>query len=282
MKTVSRIHALQKILAPLRGKKKVGLVPTMGALHEGHLSLIRRAKRECGCVVVSLFVNPLQFGPKEDFKIYPRDLPGDRKKAASAGADLLWAPSVEEMFPPGHQTFVEVEGVGRRWEGASRPGHFRGVATVVAKLFQIVRPDRVYLGQKDYQQARVILRMVRDLAFDLSVRICPTLREKDGLAMSSRNQRLSAEERKAAPVLYKALRNGEALIREGERESRRVIQRMEEVIRSEARAKIDYIALADPETLEPIDRIAGRVVLLGGVKIGAVRLIDNLVMNIHE
>ncbi|HEY5599920.1 MAG TPA: pantoate--beta-alanine ligase, partial [Candidatus Manganitrophaceae bacterium] len=127
MKTVSRIHALQKILAPLRGKKKVGLVPTMGALHEGHLSLIRRAKRECGCVVVSLFVNPLQFGPKEDFKIYPRDLPGDRKKAASAGADLLWAPSVEEMFPPGHQTFVEVEGVGRRWEGASRPGHFRGV-----------------------------------------------------------------------------------------------------------------------------------------------------------
>ncbi|HLG22508.1 MAG TPA: pantoate--beta-alanine ligase [Candidatus Manganitrophaceae bacterium] len=282
MKTVSRIQTLQKILAPLRGKKKVGLVPTMGALHEGHLSLIRRAKRECGCVVVSLFVNPLQFGPKEDFKTYPRDLPGDRKKAASAGADLLWAPSVEEMFPPGHQTFVEVEGVGRRWEGASRPGHFRGVATVVAKLFQIVRPDRVYLGQKDYQQTRVILRMVRDLAFDLSVRICPTLREKDGLAMSSRNQRLSAEERKAAPVLYKALRNGEALIREGERESRRVIQRMEEVIRSEARAKIDYIALADPETLEPIDRIAGRVVLLGGVKIGAVRLIDNLVMNIHE
>ncbi|TAK07399.1 MAG: pantoate--beta-alanine ligase, partial [Candidatus Manganitrophaceae bacterium] len=189
MKTVSSIKQIQKILAPLRGKKRIGLVPTMGAFHQGHLTLMRRAQRECDYVVVSLFVNPLQFGPKEDFATYPRTLASDRKMAEEAGVDLLWTPTAEEIYPAPYRTFVEVEEITRRWEGAVRPGHFRGVATVVAKLFQVVRPDRAYFGQKDYQQTRVIHQMVKDLHLDLSIRILPTVREKDGLAMSSRNRR---------------------------------------------------------------------------------------------
>lgn len=280
MKTVSSIKQIQKTLAPLRGKKRIGLVPTMGAFHQGHLTLMRRAQRECDYVVVSLFVNPLQFGPKEDFATYPRTLTSDRKMAEEAGVDLLWTPTAEEIYPAPYRTFVEVEEITRRWEGAVRPGHFRGVATVVAKLFQVVRPDRAYFGQKDYQQTRVIHQMVKDLHLDLSIRILPTVREKDGLAMSSRNQRLSPAERAAAPILFRALKKAEALIREGIRESGPLLQEVEALIRSEPLARIDYAALCDPASLEPIERIEKEAVLLLAVKIGSVRLIDNLWVHI--
>jgi pantoate--beta-alanine ligase len=276
MKTVSKISAAQKILHSVRDKKKIGFVPTMGALHEGHLSLMRRAKEEGGYVVASIFVNPLQFGPKEDFKTYPRMLESDRKKAKSAGVDLLWTPLGEEIYPAPYRTYIEVEGLGERWEGASRPGHFKGVATIVAKLLQIILPDDLYLGQKDYQQTCVIRQMIGDLHFKTAVHLHPTLREEDGLALSSRNQRLSPAERKAAPILYQALRQAEELVRQGERKSQTILRQVESIIRSEPRAVIDYVALCDPKTLEPVDRLHQRAILLLAVKIGAVRLIDNL------
>jgi pantoate--beta-alanine ligase len=280
MKILSSIKGIQKILAPLRGKKRIGFVPTMGAFHEGHLALMRQAKRECDFIVVSLFVNPLQFGPKEDFAAYPRPIALDRKKAQEAGVDLLWTPAAEEIYPSPYRTFVDVEELTRRWEGAVRPGHFRGVATVVAKLFQVVRPDRAYFGQKDYQQTRVILQMVKDLHFAVSIRILPTVREKNGLAMSSRNQRLSPEERAAAPILFKALKQAEARVREGMHESRSLLGEVETLIRSEPLARLDYAALCDPESLEPLERIQKDAVFLLAVKIGSVRLIDNLLIRI--
>jgi len=280
MRTVSGIKQIQKILAPLRGKKRIGFVPTMGAFHEGHLTLMRRAERECDYVVVSLFVNPLQFGPKEDFATYPRTLASDRKMAEEAGVDLLWTPTAEEIYPAPYRTFVDVEEITERWEGAVRPGHFRGVATVVAKLFQVVRPDRTYFGQKDYQQTRVIHQMVRDLHLPLTLRILPTVREKDGLAMSSRNQRLSPAERAAAPILFRALKEAEARVRKGIRDSGPLLQEVEALVRSEPLARIDYAALCDPESLEPIERIEKKGVLLLAVRIGTVRLIDNLLIHI--
>lgn len=280
MKTLSSIKTVQKILQPLRGKKRIGFVPTMGAFHEGHLALMGRAKRECDYVVVSLFVNPLQFGPKEDFAAYPRPIALDRKKAQEAGVDLLWTPAAEEIYLPPYRTFVDVEEISRRWEGAVRPGHFRGVATVVAKLFQIVQPDRAYFGQKDYQQTRIICQMVKDLHFAVAIRILPTVREKDGLAMSSRNQRLSPAERAAAPILFNALKQAEARVRQGVHESRPLLQEVEALIRSEPLAQIDYVALCDPASLEPIEKIQKGAVLLLAVKIGSVRLIDNLLIRI--
>lgn len=280
MKTISSLKTVQKILQPLRGKKRIGFVPTMGAFHEGHLGLMRKARRECDYVVVSLFVNPLQFGPKEDFAAYPRPLASDRKMAQAAGVDLLWTPTAEEMYPEPYRTFVDVEEITRRWEGAVRPGHFRGVATVVAKLFQVVRPDRAYFGQKDYQQTRVIHQMVKDLHLDLSIRILPTVREKDGLAMSSRNQRLSPAERAAAPTLFRALKEAEGRIRGGALESKPILREVEALIQAEPLARIDYAALCHPETLEPIERIEQEAVLLLAVKIGAVRLLDNLLIHI--
>ncbi len=280
MKTLSHIKAVQKILAPLRGRKRIGFVPTMGAFHEGHLALMRQAKRECDYVVVSLFVNPLQFGPKEDFAAYPRPMALDRKQAQAAGVDLLWTPAAEEVYPSPYRTFVDVEEITRRWEGAVRPGHFRGVATVVAKLFQVVQPDRAYFGQKDYQQTRVIRQMVKDLHFAVSIRIFPTVREKDGLAMSSRNQRLSPAERAAAPILFKALKQAKDRIRQGIHESFPLLQEVEASIQAEPLARIDYAALCDPASLEPIERIQKEAVLLLAVKIGSVRLIDNLLIRI--
>lgn len=280
MKTLSHIKAVQKILAPLRGRKRIGFVPTMGAFHEGHLALMRQAKRECDYVVVSLFVNPLQFGPKEDFAAYPRPVDLDRKQAQAAGVDLLWTPAAEEVYPSPYRTFVDVEEITRRWEGAVRPGHFRGVATVVAKLFQIVQPDRAYFGQKDYQQTRVIRQMVKDLHFAVSIRIFPTVREKDGLAMSSRNQRLSPAERAAAPILFKALKQAKDRIRQGIHERFPLLQEVEASIQAEPLARIDYAALCDPASLEPIERIQKEAVLLLAVKIGSVRLIDNLLIRI--
>lgn len=278
MKSLSEIKKVQRLLKPIRSSRRIGFVPTMGAFHDGHLFLMKQARKECDYVVVSLFVNPLQFGPKEDFTAYPRDLASDRKKAASAGVDLLWTPSREEMYPEPYRSYIEVEGLSRRWEGASRPGHFRGVATVVAKLFQVVRPDRAYFGQKDYQQTRVIQQMVRDLHFDPALRILPTRREADGLAMSSRNQRLSPEDRKAAPILHKALSHAEMRVRQGERDGRRIVEAARAVLETEPRARLDYIALCDPERLEPLDLLEKKGVLLLAARVGPVRLIDNVVL----
>ncbi len=279
MKVISSIRTVQNILISLRNKRKtIGLVPTMGAFHEGHLALMRTAKQECDFVVVSLFVNPLQFGPSEDFNRYPRDLARDRTLAKSTGVDLLWTPDAHDIVPPDLATSVDVARVTDRWEGAVRPGHFRGVATIVAKLFQIIKPDIAYFGQKDYQQTVVIRQLIRDLHFDLKMRVMPTVRETDGLAMSSRNQFLSPEGRAAATVLYRALQHAQQLVKKGERHCHYLQKEVESLIKKEPVAKIDYVAFCHPETLEPVDQILGKTVLLMAVKIGSVRLIDNVIV----
>lgn len=280
MKIIKRIKSVQKILEGVRRGRRIAFVPTMGAFHEGHLSLMRKAKRRGDYAVVSLFVNPLQFGPKEDFDLYPRDLLSDQKRGKEMGVDLFWTPSPEEIFPSPYQTFIEVEKLSQRWEGKSRPGHFKGVATIVAKLLQVVSPDDLYLGQKDFQQARVIQQMIRDLHFKTALHLLPTVRETDGLAMSSRNGRLSSSDRKAALILYRTLQAVRKMIRQGERESKVILEAAKSLIRSEPRARIDYLALCDPETLEPIDRLERRVIFLAAVKIGTVRLIDNIIVKV--
>ncbi len=280
MKTIRRIKAVQKILECVRGNRRIAFVPTMGAFHEGHLSLMRKAKHRGDFVVVSLFVNPLQFSPGEDLDIYPRNLNSDKKKGEEMGVDILWIPSAKELFPSPYQTFIQVEKLSQRWEGESRPGHFKGVATIVSKLLQVVSPDYLYLGQKDYQQVRVIQKMVRDLHFKTTVRLVSTIRETDGLAMSSRNGRLSSADRKAAPILYRALQVARKMIRQGERKSQVILEATAALIRSEPRVRIDYMAFCDPETLEPIKHLEKRIVFLAAVKIGAVRLIDNIILKL--
>jgi len=255
-----------------------GLVPTMGYLHEGHLSLVRRARQECQSVGVSIFVNPTQFGPHEDLEAYPRDEARDLRLLEAEGVDLVWLPPVEEVYPPGSQTWVEVEGLTQPLEGAHRPGHFRGVTTVVAKLFNAFRPDRAYFGQKDAQQAFVIRRMTLDLLFPLEVIVCPTVREADGLAMSSRNAYLDPEERKAATVLYRALRAAQQAFEQGEREAESLRQTMTRVLASEPRAKVQYISVADPETLTELQGCVDRALLSMAVFIGRTRLIDNILI----
>ncbi|MDT7885648.1 MAG: pantoate--beta-alanine ligase [Thermoflexus sp.] len=255
-----------------------GFVPTMGYLHEGHLSLVRRARAENDRVAVSIFVNPTQFGPHEDYARYPRDLERDLRLLEPLGVDLVFVPSVEEMYPPGFQTWVIVEEVSRPLEGASRPGHFRGVATVVAKLFNILQPDRAYFGQKDAQQTVVIRRMVQDLNIPVEIVICPTVREPDGLAMSSRNTYLNPEERRAATVLFRALQAAKARYEAGERDAERLREAMREVIRAEPLARIDYVSVAHPETLQELERVEGPALLSLAVYIGTTRLIDNLML----
>jgi pantoate--beta-alanine ligase len=255
-----------------------GFVPTMGYLHEGHLSLVRRARAENDRVAVSIFVNPTQFGPHEDYARYPRDLERDLRLLEPLGVDLVFVPSVEEMYPPGFQTWVIVEEVSRPLEGASRPGHFRGVATVVAKLFNILQPDRAYFGQKDAQQTVVIRRMVQDLNIPVEIVICPTVREPDGLAMSSRNTYLNPEERRAATVLFQALQAAKARYEAGERDAERLREAMREVIRAEPLARIDYVSVAHPETLQELERVEGPALLSLAVYIGTTRLIDNLML----
>lgn len=255
-----------------------GLVPTMGYLHEGHLSLVRRARQECQSVGVSIFVNPTQFGPHEDLEAYPRDEARDLRLLEAEGVDLVWLPPVEEVYPPGSQTWVEVEGLTQPLEGAHRPGHFRGVTTVVAKLFNAFRPDRAYFGQKDAQQALVIRRMTLDLLFPLEVIVCPTVREADGLAMSSRNAYLDPEERKAATVLYRALRAAQQAFEQGEREAESLRQTMTRVLASEPRAKVQYISVANPETLDELQGSVERALLSMAVFIGRTRLIDNILI----
>jgi pantoate--beta-alanine ligase len=260
----------------------VGLVPTMGALHEGHAGLIRTARKETGYVAVSIFVNPTQFGPNEDFSRYPRPLENDLQLCAREGVDLVYQPDVATMYPPDYHTYVEVHDLQDGLCGASRPGHFRGVATIVLKLFNIVQPDVAYFGQKDAQQARIIRQMVRDLDVPLQVRVCPISREPDGLARSSRNQYLDAEQRRQAPVLYRALQEAKALIDCGERSAAVVQRALAGAIAGATGATLDYAAVVDADTLQPLSRLRGDVLLALAVKFGSTRLIDNLELKIEN
>ncbi len=276
MQVVETVAEVRRIRRELQGSW--GLVPTMGYLHAGHLSLVEQARRENDHVGVSIFVNPTQFGPTEDLAAYPRDLPRDLALLAEAGADLVWAPPVEEVYPPGFQTYVTVEEVTKVLEGAARPGHFRGVATVVAKLFNVFQPDRAYFGQKDAQQVVVIKQMARDLNFPLEVVVCPTVREPDGLAMSSRNVYLTPEQRAAAPVLYRALCAARDAWQAGQHDGEQLRRIMRAVLDAEPLARTEYVSAADPVTLQELGD-AGRGVLLSmAVRIGKARLIDNMLL----
>ncbi len=255
-----------------------GLVPTMGALHEGHLALVRRARAENDRVGVSIFVNPIQFNRREDLTAYPRQVAHDCELLAAEGVNLIWTPAEEDMYPPGYQTYVTVEEVTQPLEGAARPGHFRGVTTVVAKLFNVFQPTRAYFGQKDAQQVAVIRQMARDLAFPLEVVVCPIVREADGLAMSSRNALLGPDERRAATVLVRALRAAETEWARGQRAGEPLRAAMRAVLDAEPLARVDYVSAADPVTLREIDGVTGSVLLSMAVFIGSVRLIDNMIL----
>ncbi|MFQ5825770.1 MAG: pantoate--beta-alanine ligase [Dehalococcoidia bacterium] len=263
-----------------RGRRasSVGFVPTMGYLHDGHLALVRRARAENDAVAVSIFVNPTQFGPQEDLESYPRDLRRDLQLLEREGTDLVFHPSAEEMYPADFSSWVEVERVTERLEGAFRPGHFRGVTTVVAKLLGIAEPTRAYFGQKDAQQLVVIQKMVRDLNMNLEIVAVPTVREPDGLAMSSRNTYLSPEERQAALVLFQALSGVKALFARGERNAEHIRQEMARTVQRQPLAAIDYVSVAHPETLEELDEIEGPALVSLAVRIGRTRLIDNIVL----
>lgn len=276
MEIARTIAEMKKLRRGLSGP--VGFVPTMGYLHEGHLSLVRRARAENRSTVASIFVNPTQFGPKEDFASYPRAPERDLAMLQEAGTDVVFMPEAEEMYPPGMDTWVEVKGITDVLEGARRPGHFRGVATVVTKLFNIIEPDRSYFGQKDAQQVRVIQKMVRDLDMNTEVIVCPTLREPDGLAMSSRNVYLSPEERRAAAILWKSLELARRLWGQGERNAERIRREMTALIQTEPRAIIDYVSVADAQTLRELDQIEGAALVSLAVKIGKPRLIDNIIL----
>jgi pantoate--beta-alanine ligase len=276
---VTTRQALRESVAAARQLgHRIGLVPTMGALHAGHLSLVERCRCECGYVVVSIFVNPTQFGPNEDFARYPRDLEGDMAKLASAGVDLVYAPPVEEMYPPGFATFVAPEGPALPWEGACRPGHFRGVATVVLKLLMQAAPDTVYFGQKDFQQTVVVRRMMRDLDLDVHMVVCPTVREADGLALSSRNQYLSAEHRQQALALSRSLRRAEELVAAGQCDADAIREEMLAILQSQPDVRVEYVAIVDPETLQSVQRVAPRAVALVAAFVGGTRLIDNTLL----
>jgi pantoate--beta-alanine ligase len=258
--------------------KTLGLVPTMGALHEGHLSLVNAAQESCDAVAVSIFVNPTQFGPKEDFSSYPRVFEQDCQTLEAAGVDVVFAPSVEEMYPPSASTFVEVEGLSDRLDGASRPGHFRGVATVVSKLFHIFAPDVAFFGQKDAAQVAVLRRMVRDLRFAVRLEVCPTMRESDGLAMSSRNRNLSEGERRQALVLYRALSTVAKRFQGGEVDSDKLLGEAQRILKEEPAVQVEYCRIVDPETLEEISQVGPGSLMAVAARVGATRLIDNLLL----
>jgi pantoate--beta-alanine ligase len=269
----------QSACAQLRGEGRIlGLVPTMGALHEGHLSLARAAKAECDIVAASIFVNPTQFGPNEDFSKYPRTFEQDCALLEGEGVDMIFAPTVDEMYPSGASTFVVVEGVSDRLDGASRPGHFRGVTTVVSKLFHIIGPHKAFFGQKDAAQVAVLRKMVRDLNFPLRLVVCPIVREDDGLAMSSRNRYLSERERQQALVLRRALEQVEKRASEGEMSSRTLMETARNVFASEPDVRIDYIAVVDPETLEDVPNVRDGALVAVAAFVGTTRLIDNILL----
>ncbi len=277
---ITTIAALRDAVgAARRAGKKIGLVPTMGALHEGHLSLVRAAKAECGCAVVSIYVNPSQFAANEDFAKYPRALDADLAALGTCRADWVFAPANEEMYGREHATWVDVESLTQLLEGLFRPGHFRGVTTIVLKLLNLVQPDVAYFGQKDFQQACVVTRMVADLNVPVAIRVCPTVREPDGLAMSSRNRYLSPAARQRAVVLWKSLELARRLVEQGERRAETILARMREVVATADDAQIDYIALADPDTLQPVQAVTRRTLAALAVKIEHTRLIDNCLLD---
>lgn len=280
---MSRQMMLATTLDELRSTRSlldgtIGLVPTMGYLHEGHLSLARRSREECSFTVVSIFVNPTQFGPTEDLSKYPRDLERDLHLLESVGVDLVWTPTPEVMYPSGYQTWVQVEEMTKPLEGAMRPSHFRGVTTVVAKLFNAIEPDKAYFGQKDAQQAAVIRQMVKDLNFPLEVVVCSTVREPDGLAMSSRNVYLNPNQRKGATVLYRALTAAKAAYDKGERDAEKLRKVMKDMLASEPLAQMQYVSCADYDTLQELDKVSGKALLSTAVFFGKTRLIDNMIL----
>ena len=271
--TIADMRRLRLSLA-----EPVGFIATMGYLHQGHLSLVRQARADNASVVVSIFVNPTQFAAGEDFNRYPRDLKRDLARLQKEGVDVVFAPSVGEMYPPRSSSRVEVDKLTRRLEGASRPGHFSGVTTVIAKLFNIIQPTKAYFGQKDAQQAIVIRKMAADLNMNLKVITLPTVREPDGLAMSSRNSYLSPEERQAAPVLYRALMLAQGLWEQGEKDAEKIRNEIVKLIKKEPLAAIDYVSIADTETLEELEEVKPPALVSLAVKIGSTRLIDNVVL----
>ncbi len=277
MKQVVELTELKKERALLKGP--VGLMPTMGYLHDGHVSLVNLARKTCASVVASIFVNPTQFGPKEDLNAYPRDIPGDLKKLEEAGVDLVWLPTPGIVYAKGFNTWVNVEGVSEPLEGAMRPGHFRGVATVVAKLFNAVQPQKAYFGQKDAQQVAVIKQLTRDLNFPIEIVVGPTARERDGLAMSSRNSYLDPEQRKAATILYRSLTAAQAAYSAGERDGEALRDLMQKIIEAEPLAKMQYVSCADQDSLRELDKIENGALLSMAVYVGKTRLIDNLILN---
>jgi len=279
METIYTVEWMKQVARQARSEGRiVGLVPTMGALHEGHLSLIRAAQQQCNPVVVSIFVNPTQFGPGEDLAKYPRQMEADRALLEELRVDYLFAPTATEMYPPGFRTYVNVEEWSATLEGKSRPGHFRGVTTVVLKLFEMVQPTFAYFGRKDAQQAQLIRRMVADLNLDTEIVVCPIVREPDGLALSSRNAYLKPDERRAATVLSRALRAAQKEIAAGERDALRLVATMRETLAAEPLAAVDYVEIVDAETLEPVTRLRRNCLVLLAVFIGAARLIDNLLV----
>ncbi|MCX5634075.1 MAG: pantoate--beta-alanine ligase [Phycisphaerae bacterium] len=281
MKIVKAIDKMRKIVAKAKSAgRKIGLVPTMGALHEGHFSLIRAAKKQTKFVVVSIFVNPTQFGPGEDLAKYPRPFKKDINACRKLGVDVVFAPTVGQMYPEKNFAWINVEKLSESLCGKSRPGHFRGVATVCGKLFNIVQPDFAFFGQKDAQQTIVIQRMAADLNMPLKIVVCPTVREKDGLAMSSRNVYLKSKERKDAALLYAALQEAEVFIAAGERKSKTLVSQMKKILKISRQIKIDYIKIVDAKTLEDVSRVKGKVLIAVAVKIGKTRLIDNCLVDV--
>ncbi len=276
MKIVTTLPDLRKERTLLSGS--VGFIPTMGFLHAGHISLVEAAKRECQGVIASIFVNPTQFGPNEDLAKYPRDLPHDLALLKAAGVDLVWTPTMEVMYPAGFQTWVKVEKLTQRLEGEVRPGHFRGVTTVVAKLFNAVGPNRAYFGQKDAQQAAVVRRMTRDLDFPVEIVVCPTLREPDGLAMSSRNTYLNDKQRRAATILFRALSTAKSAYDSGERAAEKLRELVRATVASEPLAVLQYVSCSDYDTLEELTTISGKALVSMAVFMGKTRLIDNVVI----
>ncbi|NOZ23477.1 MAG: pantoate--beta-alanine ligase [Planctomycetes bacterium] len=279
METVRTIEETRReVRAAKADGKSVGFVPTMGALHEGHLSLMRAGRQETDFLVISVFVNPKQFNDPKDLKAYPRELKADAEKANGVGVDLIFAPSDAEMYPKGAVTFVDQHRLTERWEGAHRPGHFRGVLTVVAKLFNIIEPDIAYFGRKDFQQAAIIKTMAADLNMSVEIKVLPTVREPDGLAMSSRNVHLSEDERKQALCLFRALSRGREMVEAGERDTGKIVTEMKQFIDGNPLARIDYVAIADPDRLEKREQVEPGDVALVAVRIGKTRLIDNMIL----
>ena len=283
MKRLTTIAAMKAACRQITNSgKTLGFVPTMGALHDGHLSLVRASQARCAVTAVSIFVNPLQFGPTEDLDRYPRPLERDTALLQELGVDLLFLPSVEEIYPTGMDTYVVIDRLSHKLDGASRPGHFRGVATVVAKLFEIVRPDLAFFGQKDAAQVAVLRKMVRDLDMDVELIVCPIVREKDGLAMSSRNSYLTASERQQALVLYRSLMRVQMAVDQGERDPSRLIEIGRQVIAEEPAARLDYFAIVDPDTLDPVSDLSRPALVAVAAYMGTTRLIDNTLLSTHR